>query len=411
MSFRSPRILLFAPECYPPAGAEAIVTSKLVLAALEAGWRIDVVCQAKAGQYYPVEADGVWAPLRQVVHELDPARWRVPRRLQSLAWVLMAVRQGHRLLKRNQYDAICSRVMPQYGHLPALILARRHRIPWIANWSDPMPREKAPPPYGGGQDAPVSFLLQRYVKAVARHATWHTFPSERLRRHVCAYLPECTEKSSVVPHIALDGLCMPVQPVEGLFTLCHTGGLGVRRPDVFLEGVARFLSGNAEARCYLRLRFIGPPDEALFEALQKFDLSDLVEVDGPESYEVTLKAVAESSVAVVIEAPCQEGIFFPSKVVDFIQTGRPILALSPKIGVLSDLLDNHGCGIAVDCASPKSVARALAVLFSAWHAGSLDRDFSSGRLAGMFSPSMTLSSYRGIFWELENCEEIESVKV
>lgn len=402
MSGPSPRILLFAPECYPPAGAEAIVTSKLVLAALDAGWCIDVVCQAKAGQYYPVEKEGVWAPLRQVVHELDPASWKIPRRLQSLAWVTMAVNKGHHLLRQNRYDAILSRVMPQYGHLPALILTRRHKIPWIANWSDPMPRQKAPAPYGRGIEAPVSILMRRYIEAVAKQATWHTFPNERLRRHVCAYLPECSAKSSVVPHIALEEHCPFGRSNEGFFSLCHTGGLGVRSPNVFLEGTRLFLTRQADACHHFRVRFIGPLEEALSEAVEKFDLADVVVVERPASYEATLQAVAESSAAVVIEAPCREGIFFPSKVLDFIQTGRPILAISPKVGVLNDLLRDHGGGIAVDCSSPESVARALEILFNAWRAGSLERDFGSDRLTGMFSPAAIMAAYRTIFSALGN---------
>jgi hypothetical protein len=38
-----PRILMLAPECFPAYGAEAIVNAKLALAALDAGWKIDVV--------------------------------------------------------------------------------------------------------------------------------------------------------------------------------------------------------------------------------------------------------------------------------------------------------------------------------------------------------------------------------
>ena len=45
----SPRVLIFAPYCYPPTGAEAIVTSKLVLAMLEAGWKVKVISQADTG--------------------------------------------------------------------------------------------------------------------------------------------------------------------------------------------------------------------------------------------------------------------------------------------------------------------------------------------------------------------------
>jgi hypothetical protein len=39
----------------------------------------------------------------------------------------------------------------------------------------------------------------------------------------------------------------------------------------------------------------------------------------------------------IIEAPCQEGIFLPTKVGDYIGCGKYIFTVSPKEGVLSDL--------------------------------------------------------------------------
>jgi hypothetical protein len=161
------------------------------------------------------------------------------------------------------------------------------------------------------------------------------------------------------------------------------------------------LSDHAGFRHNFRIRFIGPYEEALTEKVQNSGLADVIVSEGPASYEVALKLIAESSVSVVIEAPCEEGIFFPSKVVDCIQAGRPILALSPKVGVLSDLFSNHGGGIAVDCSSPEAVSHAIELLFYAWRAGSLNRDFSSDRLKELFSPSTTMAAYQAIFRELE----------
>ena len=48
----------------------------------------------------------------------------------------------------------------------------------------------------------------------------------------------------------------------------------------------------------------------------------------------------------VVEAPINEGIFLPSKVVD-LQYSKPIL-LYPRNGVMNDLIA-HGGGIVADC--------------------------------------------------------------
>ena len=154
---------MFAPLCYPPAGSEAIATAKLLLAALDAKWELDVVCQADFGQYYPATGDGVWESIAGIVHSIGTSKSSgVLRRfrhrsattafgsLQSLRWAKKASSIGSRLLSRRKYDFILSRATPQYGHLPALVLSRSSGLPWIANWSDPIPPAQAPPPYGRG---------------------------------------------------------------------------------------------------------------------------------------------------------------------------------------------------------------------------------------------------------------------
>jgi len=391
-----PRVLLFAPECFPPAGAEAIVTAKLVLAVLEAGWTIDVICQARAGQYYPAKTAGIWAPLRPVVHEIDPAKGGVPRKLHSINWVRQATALGHRLLKRQRHDVILSRIMPQYGHLPALALSHWYHVPWVANWSDPLPRQKAPPPYGVGPQTALSRFMTWYCRAAARQAAWHTFPCDRLRNYFTTWIPECGPKGSVIPHLAL---CRPVEEAMGqakIFSLCHTGGLGLRKPDTFLEGVKLFLK-KVPAREWTEVRFIGPNEETLPELARSLELQDIVHIEPRMSYEDSLSALAASAVSVVIEAPMTEGIFLPSKVTDIVQVGRPILAVSPVVGTLKDLLSSYGGGIAVDCTSPEAIAKGIESLFRSWQGGELDDSYGSDRLRQLFSDGTVLSAYREIF--------------
>jgi hypothetical protein len=107
--------------------------------------------------------------------------------------------------------------------------------------------------------------------------------------------------------------------------------------------------------------------------------------------------LAAAAVSVVIEATLPEGIFFPSKVADFVQVGRPILAVSPAVGTLNDLLSSYGGGIAVDCASSEGIAKGIESLFRSWQAGDLDVSYGSAKLRPLFSDETVLSAYREIF--------------
>jgi hypothetical protein len=110
--------------------------------------------------------------------------------------------------------------------------------------------------------------------------------------------------------------------------------------------------------------------------------------------------LAKSDVLAIIEAPCKEGIFMPAKIVDYVQIDRPILALTPVVGTISDIFSKHGGGIAVDCKSPDAVARALQTLYVHWKEGTLNQKYGSNSLISLFSEERILRLYMSLFKKL-----------
>jgi glycosyltransferase involved in cell wall biosynthesis len=414
MQTDKPRVLMFAPFCYPPAGAEAIVTAKLLLAFLDAGWDIDVISQKNAGQFYPYSVGGVWEPLSRIVKNINGSKGlnavkrlpyspltRAVNKIQSLIWIVKAVFVARRLFLKKKYDFVLSRVAPQYGHLPALIISQWLKVPWIANWSDPMPPRKSPYPYGHGPSSQIPLFLRKYYKTVARKAAWHTFPSEQLRNYICSYLSDCREKSSVIPHIALERLSSRSPQRQMEFTLCHIGGLGLRKPDVFLEGVRRFLHVTKPDIPFF-VKFVSLGFDNVKKISKKLGIEDIIILEKAKTYEETQKIAENSTILVIIEAACEEGIFFPSKFVDFVQTGRPILAVSPAVGTLKDIISTYGGGIAVDGNSPDAVAKAIQIFYNEWKEEKLDEKYGSARLFNLFSEKQVIKQYLEIFDRIRN---------
>src|SRR5574340_349273 len=111
MNTKHPRILMFAPLCYPPAGSEAIVTSKLVLAMIEAGWKITVISQADFGHYYPTSENDHWEPLLPVINNISGINEKgiiarllgigLTNKIKKISWVVKAVWAGLTASKRE----------------------------------------------------------------------------------------------------------------------------------------------------------------------------------------------------------------------------------------------------------------------------------------------------------------------
>jgi glycosyltransferase involved in cell wall biosynthesis len=413
MGNKSLRILMFAPAFAPFANPEAIVNSKLALDFINAGWDVDIISRnlsVESSYNYGSVWCEPWMPLKDKTHIVDNLGAGFVRRIyetisgavrmhypvEGCRWASKSYDIAMQLHKEKSYDIIVSR----QANLPAMTMSRKTGIPWIANWNDPA-GDKNPPPYGKGPDAKEGYFAEKAMRATAEHASWHTFPSERLRNYMCQYLGQTAKKkSSVIPHAALDLGSFEELKKNDVFTICHAGHISsFRKPDVFLEAFSMFI---AETGAYdkVRLNMIGIEDVGITELAAKYGISNNISFMGPMPYMATLKALGKSDLLLIIEAPTYEGIYLPAKFVDYVQTGRPILAISPKVGTLNDLLSAHGGGLAVDCTDKGDIYSVLICLYEDWKNGVFDRKYSSGRMKYLYSLESILSSYENIFKEI-----------
>ena len=412
-----PKILMFAPIFIPMGNPEAIVNANLVSAMLQAGWDVDIVTcpekkrwHAESLHWYP-ESARQWKDVHDHIYNVDFLPATVSNRLLSIIglflmcrqtagggrWAIPAARVAGRLASLNGYDVIISRCLPPEAHLAAFITASKTGIPWIANWNDP-PSCMAPKPYWRGKEGRMGIRERKFYRAMAKQASWHTFPCERLRSYICGYLPDgVIDRSSVIPHLAPGPY--PQKRMKGpKFTLLYAGSLyPPRDPGNFLRGVRIFLD---RAGADISVRFVTNKPDMIKAVINEFALERFACAGPAIPHEELPFVLAEAEVLVIIEPDMEEGIFLPSKLADYVRTGRPVLAVSPKTGTLSDILAKHGGGLAVDCSRPEAIAKGIAVLYESWLEGSIEERFSSGRLIKMYDKDAVLGGYMGIFYKL-----------
>jgi glycosyltransferase involved in cell wall biosynthesis len=408
------RILMFASAFAPFTNPEAIVNSKLALAFLEAGWRIDVISRSLTDIFaynFGSEWTQPWLPLKDHTHEITyevggklhrvtdilSSTFTTKYPIEGCRWARRAYDLALKLHKERNYEIILSRSSPDTSHLPGLVMAKMTNLPWITNWNDPS-GDKHLPPLGKGANAKLGFFQERFLDEVAQRTSWLTFPSDRMRYYICKQLGNgILEKSSTIPHIAMKLSPKQRENKSGLFSICYAGNLySGRSPETFFQGVVEFLKMKGAQKRF-KFIIIGLENVGIKKLAESYGLESNIELKGPLTYKDTLYYCAESEVLLVIEAPYEDGIYLPSKFVDYVQTGRPILAVSPINGTLHDIISAHGGGIAVNCLSSKEIANALCELYSRWEVNSLDMDYSSDRLYYLFAPERIIESYEEIF--------------
>lgn len=404
-----PRILMFATGFAPYAASENLVNSKLALAMLGRGWDVQIISAADEGFTYVAEWEEPWLPLRPRTCEVQHKLGNNIGKLLSRGW--SSLRMGHpiagvrwgdaalvtalRSHDAKRFDFVLSRSISDFGHIPAMAFHNKTGIRWFANWNDP-PSYIFPEPYRYTSSSCRKFWWNRYFREVLSTSDCNTFPCQRLANHILNHFGINDHvKTTIIPHIGLVGYQANKKLKDSCFRLCHAGNLSSERnPRPFLEAL-KGLMNIMDPADSLAFEIIGVEEVYLSDMINKLGMTSVVSFLGKKSYLETLDRLARNDVLVIIEAPCEEGIFMPSKLVDYVQVGRPVLAVSPLNGTVSDLINTRGGGICVNCRSVEDILTGLKTFYNVWRKDDLD-SYRSINLENLFNPDTILNLYQNL---------------
>jgi len=277
--------------------------------------------------------------------------------VEEKGWIRAVARKAAEL---GPFDVLHSRLNPAASHLAALEILKSMELPWCAYFSDPWPHHLYPEPYRFTVGPLSRRRLELSLDAMLRRADSLVFPSGRLRDWLLSGRRERhRDKAFIAPHLGEKGAPAPAS--NGHLHIRHAGFLmKERRIEPLLAALERL---RPEVRNDLRVEFAGR------YAIQP-EASDVVSFAPSMPPDAVRAWMAGADVALLVEAALAEGVFFPSKLSDYLAGGRPILALSPRRGVTSDLLANGG-GVLVEPEDEAGIAAALERLHSLWREGRL----------------------------------------
>jgi glycosyltransferase involved in cell wall biosynthesis len=304
----------------------------------------------------------------------------------SARWVPDGIEGATGVIQDWRPDLIFSRSEPFSSHLVAYRLSRRWAIPWVAAFGDPWPRSLYPPPYELSNNLITTIHLSRWQRRVLRQCNRCIFPTSPIREIMMKSAgPEVAAKAVVIPHIAPEPKRQEDLTQQDKLTVLHAGSIPEERyPTGLAPGVAQLAHRNPAVRRQVRFQFVGRTCERLRKSFLENAIGEMFESRPPVSYGESLHLARNAQILLIIEADMRESIFLPSKFVDYVSTGRPILALSPKNGPVATFLAQGGGGIAPP-SDAEAIGAVLDEFYAAWVAGSLEKTFSSQSLYDQFS--------------------------
>jgi len=97
----------------------------------------------------------------------------------------------------------------------------------------------------------------------------------------------------------------------------------------------------------------------------------------------------------VIDAPADESLFLPSKIVDYLRARKPILALTPHHGASADVIRDLGYPV-IAPENEAEIAQAVEALLAAHAEGRLSLSPTHDAVARQFDIRQTASAFAEI---------------
>lgn len=400
------RILFIATGYLPYLFSENLVNAKLVFAMQEAGWSVDVISRKDDGPAYDANWQEPWIPLKAHTYEISYSNNKLYKVLDFISslittkwpfvgarWIKHAYEQACDLIEKNEYDAVITRSPTDISHIVGYKLQKKYGIRWIANWNDPA-TTIWPEPYTHHLPKYTEKIYKHFEKRTLQSADVTSFPSETLKQHFIKHYPFLKEKDTIViPHIGLSKTIYPKcsHNRSNILRICHSGNMSKERnPELLFKAIRESIDNGQDK---ILLDVMGHTNLYVQELITKYRLENHVHLIGSYPYLESIKKLQEYDILLLLEAQMEKGIFFASKIVDYVQTGRPILALSPKVGFASSFIKEHNCGLAANNKDYKAIKSALAEIYNCWKQGNLSEQFKNTSAIQSFSPEKVVDSY------------------
>lgn len=272
------------------------------------------------------------------------------------------------------FDAIITFACPFSSHLLGRQLKKFYKKPWIAHFSDPW-ADNPLAEYGSLSEK----INKRMEIGVVEEADKIIFVSEETKDFYLRKYPHLKEKISVLEH-CYDPNLYPDSPsikkATDVLTFRFLGNLyGGRSVDSLLSAVAQVSAEAENTSVPWAMEFVLSYQRSLVPLVKQHRLEKQVKLLNSVQYRESLALMKSADVLINIDAPWPrefgDNLFFPSKLVDYIGSARPIFGLG-SAGAARRIIQRYG-GWVADSQEPNDIKKALQDIFMKWRQGDLQK--------------------------------------
>ncbi len=249
---------------------------------------------------------------------------------QACLWILPSYRKTNKLLKTYNYDMIITVSHPFSGHLVGLLFKKVvNAVPWLVDIGDPFSfLEKTPV----NNDKLYNFINRKAEQRVFNTADIVAVTTESTKQKYAELFPNNMSKVYVIPPLLnvfelqdyVNDFLKCNKNNERIINMVFLGTLyeSIRSPEYLLEIFSELLKIVKDVK--LQLHFIGSISgcEQFFKRYREL-INKFIYLHGRVDRSEALKAMVDADMLVNIGN--NTAYQLPSKIVEYIYTGKPIL--------------------------------------------------------------------------------------
>lgn len=257
----------------------------------------------------------------------------------DLSWALNATSFIRRELAAcRKFDILMTNAQNMCSHVVGHLLQRSLTVPWIQHYSDPIQHVAFRKGHLLAQKLD-DWFLRRFLS----QASVITVPSREMRKSAYdtfgqAARSELLSKTVVVRHTYDKTLMADAMKLYGdrnsyfgsrdSLNVCYVGNLyGARGAELVINAARRLMCGDGSKEIVTHVfgRVDGKSRRQLEEAR-----GARVRFRGSVSYLESLAIMQHADVLLLVDVPTSRSPFFPSKLADYLGTGRPVVVMADQ---------------------------------------------------------------------------------
>ncbi|WP_085902010.1 glycosyltransferase [Kiloniella majae] len=253
-------------------------------------------------------------------------------------WARRALKEAQAEISVNKPDVIITFAQPWADFIIGLELKKNFpSLPWIAHFSDPWVDSI----YHATISTEIRTCWERYERAVMENADRIVFVTEKTVDLVMDKYPNALrEKVVVVPHmhdsrVLSDHAQNRVK--KQMLRMSYIGDMfsGTRTPEPLFDALDKLPIDVSEC---IELSFMGRMSNEYITMARQRGLSDKIRFIPLGSYLDSMREIENSDVLLIVDAPSDGSVFFPSKLVEYLVALKPLIGITPSSGFSAQLV-------------------------------------------------------------------------